>query len=133
MKRYFALPMRRNQATSRNPIDYKMFGMILQGVRQYLGRKKLRKSNRREKVGIVVSDKMEKTISVQVERTTRHPLYGKVIRKYTTFKVHDEENKARTGNKVRISETRPLSKTKRWRLVEIMEKTDSDNQSSEDL
>lgn len=93
----------------------------------------MRKSNRKEKVGIVVSDKMEKTISVQVERTTRHPLYGKVIRKYTTFKVHDEENKARTGNKVRISETRPLSKTKRWRLVEIMEKTDADNQSSGDL
>jgi len=93
----------------------------------------LRKSNRKEKVGIVVSDKMEKTISVQVERTTRHPLYGKVIRKYTTFKAHDEENKARKGNKVRISETRPLSKTKKWRLVEIVEKADSDNQGNEDL
>ncbi|PIU42392.1 MAG: 30S ribosomal protein S17 [Candidatus Omnitrophica bacterium CG07_land_8_20_14_0_80_42_15] len=82
----------------------------------------MEKSNRKEKIGIVISDKMTKTISVQVERTVRHPHYGKVIRKCSTFKAHDEKNDAKEGDTVRIEETRPLSKTKRWRLVEILAK-----------
>jgi len=83
----------------------------------------LRKNNRKEIIGIVISDKMNKTVSVQVERTTRHPLYGKVMRNYTTFKAHDEKNEAKKGDRVRIEETRPLSKTKRWRLIAVLEKT----------
>lgn len=75
---------------------------------------------RKIRTGIVVSDKMDKTIVVRVERITRHPLYKKTIRKYKKFKVHDEKNSAKTGNRVRIIETRPLSKEKRWRLVEII-------------
>jgi len=66
---------------------------------------------------------MDKTIVVAVERSTRHPLYGKIIRKTKKYKVHDEENACRIGDKVRIMETRPLSKDKRWRLVEIVERT----------
>jgi small subunit ribosomal protein S17 len=66
---------------------------------------------------------MDKTIVVAVERSTRHPLYGKTIRKTKKYKVHDEGNECRIGDKVRIMETRPLSKEKRWRLVEIVEKT----------
>ncbi|NQU73361.1 MAG: 30S ribosomal protein S17 [Candidatus Omnitrophica bacterium] len=80
----------------------------------------VQRSSRKEKVGIVVSDKMDKTITVQVERLTRHPWVGKIIRKYSKFKAHDEKNKAKSGDTVRIAETRPLSKTKRWRLVEIV-------------
>lgn len=75
---------------------------------------------RKIRTGIVVSDKMDKTIVVRVERITRHPLYKKTIRKYKKFKVHDEKNSAKTGNSVRIIETRPLSKEKRWRLLEIV-------------
>ena len=70
--------------------------------------------------GIVVSDKMDKTIVVRIERVTKHSLYNKVIKKFLKFKAHDEENKAKTGDKVKIAETRPLSKDKRWRLVEIL-------------
>jgi small subunit ribosomal protein S17 len=66
---------------------------------------------------------MDKTVVVAVERSTRHPLYGKTIRKTKKYKVHDEGNECRTGDKVRIMETRPLSREKRWRLVEIVEKT----------
>ncbi len=77
-------------------------------------RKKLR--------GYVVSDKMEKTIVVQVEDRVKHALYGKVIRRTSKVKVHDEQNSAGIGDLVLISETRPLSATKRWRLVEILEK-----------
>jgi len=80
----------------------------------------VQRSSRKEKVGIVVSDKMDKTVTVQVERLTRHPWVGKIIRKYSKFKAHDEKNKAKSGDTVRIAETRPLSKTKRWRLVEIV-------------
>lgn len=80
----------------------------------------VQRSSRKEKVGIVVSDKMDKTVTVQVERLTRHPWLGKIIRKYSKFKAHDEKNKAKSGDTVRIAETRPLSKTKRWRLVEIV-------------
>ena len=77
---------------------------------------------RKEKQGIVVSSKMQKTIIIKVERRLKHPIYGKFIKKSTKFAVHDETNDARVGDRVRIAETRPLSKTKRWRLVEILER-----------
>jgi small subunit ribosomal protein S17 len=76
----------------------------------------------REKVGRVVSDKMDKTIVVSVERLSRHPLYKRVVRLTTKFKAHDEENQAHIGDVVRIEESRPLSRTKRWRLVEIVQR-----------
>ena len=79
--------------------------------------------NRRKiRVGTVVSDKMKKTIVVKTERTTTHPLYKKTIKRYKKFKAHDENNSAKIGDKVKIIESRPLSKEKRWRLVEIIEK-----------
>ncbi|MGL5614838.1 MAG: 30S ribosomal protein S17 [Sarcina sp.] len=77
---------------------------------------------RRKRVGKVVSDKMDKTIVVAVETKVRHPLYGKTVNRTTKFKAHDENNEAKMGDKVLIMETRPLSKDKRWRLVEITEK-----------
>ncbi len=77
---------------------------------------------RKSRVGTVVSDKMDKTIVVQVERRVQHPLYGRIIKRRTKFKAHDENNAAGIGDRVRIMETRPLSKEKRWRLVEIVEK-----------
>ncbi|HAE88453.1 MAG: 30S ribosomal protein S17 [Clostridia bacterium] len=75
---------------------------------------------RKSRVGIVVSDKMEKTIVVAVEVKYKHPLYKKTVRVTNKYKVHDEENAARIGDTVEITETRPLSKDKRWRLVEIL-------------
>jgi small subunit ribosomal protein S17 len=80
--------------------------------------RKLRKS----RVGIVVSNKMMKSISVKVERRLRHPLYGKSVKMSKKFMAHDENNDANIGDLVRITETRPLSKNKRWRLVEIIER-----------
>ena len=77
---------------------------------------------RKTKVGRVVSDKMDKTIVVSVERLTRHRLYKRVIRLTTKFKAHDETNDAHVGDTVRIEESRPLSATKRWRLVEIVQR-----------
>ena len=77
---------------------------------------------RKERVGVVVSNKMDKTIVVQVETRKAHPLYRKVVKEYVKFYSHDEENAANIGDKVRIVETRPLSKKKRWRLVEVVEK-----------
>ena len=77
---------------------------------------------RKERIGVVTSNKMDKTITVAVERKVKHPIYGKFIKKTTRFHAHDEKNEASVGDLVRISETRPLSKTKRWRLVEIVEK-----------
>lgn len=77
-------------------------------------------SHRKVRVGIVVSDKMEKTIVVKVSRLAEHPLYGKRIRRAKKYVAHDEENTCRMGDEVRIRETRPLSKTKRWELVEVM-------------
>jgi small subunit ribosomal protein S17 len=77
---------------------------------------------RKERIGVVTSNKMNKTITVAVERKVKHPIYGKFIKKTTRFHAHDEKNEASIGDVVRISETRPLSKTKRWRLVEIVEK-----------
>lgn len=80
------------------------------------------RNKRKEMVGLVISDKMDKTVSIAVERKTQHPLYKRVIKKTSTFKAHDEENQCKTGDKVQIMETRPLSKTKRWRVVDIIEK-----------
>jgi small subunit ribosomal protein S17 len=77
---------------------------------------------RKEKVGLVVSNKMEKSIVVQVERRVKHPKYNKFVKKTSTFAAHDENNDCGIGDTVRISETRPLSKTKCWRLVEIIER-----------
>jgi small subunit ribosomal protein S17 len=77
---------------------------------------------RKKKVGRVVSDKMDKTIVVAVETKVRHPLYGKTMNRTTKFKAHDENNEAQINDRVLIMETRPLSKDKRWRLVEIVEK-----------
>ncbi len=77
---------------------------------------------RKTRVGVVVSDKMQKTVVVAIERRFPHPLYGKMMTRTKRLKVHDEENAAKTGDRVRIMETRPLSKDKRWRLVEIIER-----------
>lgn len=80
------------------------------------------RNRRKTRVGIVVSDKMDKTISVAVEDFVRHSLYGKSVKRTKKFKAHDENNECRIGDKVRIMETRPLSKHKRWRLVNIIER-----------
>lgn len=80
------------------------------------------KTRRKTRTGVVVSDKMQKTIVVKVERSTRHPLYKKTIRRYKKFKAHDESNSAKAGDTVKIMETRPLSKEKRWRLLEVLKK-----------
>lgn len=80
----------------------------------------VRENNRKERIGIVLSNKMQKTIVVQIRRKTRHSLYGKVAEWATKFKVHDEKNEAKIGDEVRIAETRPMSKDKHWRLVEIL-------------
>ena len=77
---------------------------------------------RKSRIGRVVSDKMDKTIVVAVETKVRHPLYGKTVNRTTKFKAHDENNEAKINDRVLIMETRPLSKDKRWRLVEIVER-----------
>ncbi|MBQ3788918.1 MAG: 30S ribosomal protein S17 [Bacteroidales bacterium] len=77
---------------------------------------------RKERIGVVVSNKMEKSIVILVERKVKHPKYGKFVKKSTKFMAHDEKNEANIGDTVRIMETRPLSKNKCWRLVEIVEK-----------
>ena len=77
---------------------------------------------RKERIGVVVSNKMEKSIVVLVERKVKHPKYGKFVKKSSKFMAHDEKNEAGMGDTVRIMETRPLSKNKCWRLVEIVEK-----------
>lgn len=77
--------------------------------------------SRKTRAGVVVSAKMDKTIAVSVERLFKHPVFGKTVRKSKKFYVHDDENKAKVGDKVLIMETRPQSKTKRWRLVKITE------------
>jgi small subunit ribosomal protein S17 len=77
---------------------------------------------RKVRVGVVTSNKMTKTIVVAVERKVKHPIYGKFVKKTTRFHAHDEKNECSIGDTVRIMETRPLSKTKRWRLVEVVEK-----------
>ena len=81
-----------------------------------------RRGKRKREIGIVVSDKMDKTVTVKVQRLTQHPIYKKYIKRYTSYKVHDEENACNVGDKVVIVETRPLSKTKRWNVKEIITK-----------
>jgi small subunit ribosomal protein S17 len=80
------------------------------------------RNKRKTKVGVVVSDKMDKTAVVAIEDFVSHSLYGKAVKRTKKFKAHDEENQCSVGDKVRIMETRPLSKDKRWRLVDIVEK-----------
>ncbi len=77
---------------------------------------------RKERIGVVVSSKMEKSMVVAVRRKVKHPIYGKFVTKTTKFHAHDEKNETNPGDTVRIMETRPMSKTKRWRLVEIIER-----------
>ena len=81
-----------------------------------------KRNSRKERVGLVVSDKMEKSITVAIERQVKHPMYGKFIKKTTKLMAHDEANDANKGDTVRIMETRPVSKNKRWRLVEVLER-----------
>ena len=78
------------------------------------------RGERKTAVGVVISDKMGKTITVETERRVMHPRFRKYIKAYTRFKAHDENNEARVGDTVRVMETRPISKTKRWRLVEVV-------------
>ena len=82
----------------------------------------IERKSRKTRIGVVSSNKMTKTITVTVERKVKHPIYGKFLKKSSSFHAHDEQNNAGLGDVVRIMETRPLSKTKRWRLVEIIEK-----------
>jgi small subunit ribosomal protein S17 len=82
----------------------------------------LERQLRKQRVGVVTSNKMDKTISVSVERKLRHPIYGKFVKKTKKFMAHDEKNECQVGDVVRIMETRPLSKLKRWRMVEIVER-----------
>ncbi len=82
----------------------------------------MERNNRKTKIGKVISDKMDKTIVVAIEESVKHPLYGKVVKRTYKLKAHDEENTCGIGDKVKVMETRPLSKDKRWRLVEIVEK-----------
>ena len=77
---------------------------------------------RKTRVGIVISDKMDKTVVVAIEDNVKHPLYGKIVKRTLKLHAHDEENACGVGDKVKLMETRPLSKTKRWRVVEIIEK-----------
>ena len=77
---------------------------------------------RKTRIGLVVSNKMEKSVVVAVERKVKHPIYGKFVKKTTRFHAHDEKNECSIGDTVRIMETRPMSKTKRWRLVDVIEK-----------
>ena len=78
---------------------------------------------RKVMIGTVISDKMDKTVVVAVQRNVRHKIYGKTVKKTYKLKAHDEENKCQTGDTVKVMETRPLSKDKRWRVVEIVEKS----------
>jgi small subunit ribosomal protein S17 len=82
----------------------------------------IERTSRKTRVGQVVSDKMEKTVVVSIERRVEHPVYGKMVRRTKKLKAHDEQNEAKTGDTVRIMETRPLSKDNRWRVVEIIER-----------
>ncbi|WP_343215633.1 30S ribosomal protein S17 [Eubacterium sp. An11] len=88
------------------------------GKEEFVVERNLRKT----RVGLVTSDKMDKTIVVSVTDNVKHPLYGKIVKRTYKLKAHDEENQCRIGDRVRVMETRPLSKDKRWRLVEIVER-----------
>jgi small subunit ribosomal protein S17 len=80
------------------------------------------RGRRKVRVGVVVSDGMDKTVVVRIDRQVRHPLYGKTVRRSSKLAAHDEENDAHVGDTVRITETRPVSKTKRWRVIEVVER-----------
>lgn len=80
----------------------------------------MEKKYRKTRVGLVVGDKMDKTVVVRVDRQFKHPMYGKAVRCSKRYKVHDENNECKEGNRVRIMETRPLSREKRWRVVEVL-------------
>lgn len=80
------------------------------------------RNRRKERIGVVVSAKMNKTISIAIKRQVKHPIYGKFVKQTSKLMAHDETNEAREGDTVRVMETRPLSKNKRWRLVEIVER-----------
>jgi len=80
------------------------------------------RNTRRERVGVVVSSNMDKSIVISVKQKIKHPIYGKFVNKTSKFMVHDEENTCNVGDTVKISETRPMSKNKRWRLIEIIER-----------
>ena len=82
----------------------------------------MERNTRKTKIGKVISNKMDKTIVVAIEESVKHPLYGKVVKRTYKLKAHDEENICGMGDKVKVMETRPLSKDKRWRLVEVVEK-----------
>ena len=82
----------------------------------------IQRNLRKTRIGVVSSNKMDKTITVNVERKVKHPLYGKFLKKTTKFHAHDEKNECSIGDTVKIMEARPMSKTKRWRLVEVVEK-----------
>ena len=90
--------------------------------RSQRGEKRVERNKRKVRTGKVISNKMEKGIVVVVERRLRHPRYDRVVKRTTKLVAHDEDNQCRIGDKVKVMETRPLSKTKRWRLVEIMER-----------
>jgi small subunit ribosomal protein S17 len=77
---------------------------------------------RKVRTGVVVSDKMDKTVLVRIDRQVRHPLYGKIVRRSSKLAAHDESNDAHVGDVVRVMETRPISKSKRWRVVEVLER-----------
>ncbi|MDI6709826.1 MAG: 30S ribosomal protein S17 [Thermoanaerobacterales bacterium] len=82
----------------------------------------MERANRKTRTGVVVSNKMDKSVVVAVETLVRHPLYGRIMRRTRKFMAHDEENQCRVGDKVRIMETRPLSSRKRWRVTEVLER-----------
>ncbi len=98
--------------------------MELNPIKQYMMEttNTIERNLRKTRVGVVSSNKMDKTITVKVERKIKHPLYGKFLKKTTSFHAHDEKNECSIGDIVKIMESRPLSKTKRWRLVEVVEK-----------
>jgi small subunit ribosomal protein S17 len=80
------------------------------------------RARRKVRVGVVVSDAMDKTVVVRIDRQVRHPLYGKTVRRSSKLTAHDESNDAHVGDTVRVTETRPISKTKRWRMIEVVER-----------
>lgn len=80
----------------------------------------MERNDRKTRIGVIVSDKMDKTVVVEVERQFKHPMYGKAVRRKKKFKAHDESNQYKTGSLVKIIETRPLSKDKRWRVIELL-------------
>ena len=87
----------------------------------------------KERVGLVVSDKMQKTVVVAIENRSPHPKYGKIVVRTQRYKVHDEENKCVVGDRVRIQETRPLSKTKRWVVLDILNRTVATTEATEEV